>query len=482
MKCNKICLNIIGYLITIFLILGTILSETKPEVVDSFKSSIENTSIYQNHSGEIETFALIEYNRIFEADKYSVKVDLPILENKEVFGKIKTYVLEKGRNFLKCTYKVELADDEKLEFVVRHSEIDYDNIRAVYIIIFSSVDGKSISSEYRSYYYDKNTNEEVNLNYFLDTEESLEKLSEISLTYLEKYFKDNKKSIAYDEAKRITMPDINNFSNFVFCEEGLQLIFDSNQVEKLADDSIAITIPYKNLKGIIKSDYIKKYIKEEEKNEIITQAKRDLNQFNGKKLIAFTFDDGPSNATTNKLLDSLDKYNARVTFFVLGSRVKQYENSLKRAYSMGNQIGSHTYNHLNLLKLKDDEILKEVQNTNEAIEKIIGVKPTIMRPPYGNVNSNIRNISQMKTILWDVDPLDWKYRNAKNVYEEIMKTAHDGAIILLHDIYNTSIDGALMAMEELQKKGYAFVTIDEMCELKNITMNKTRSYYNFKQK
>ena len=198
----------------------------------------------------------------------------------------------------------------------------------------------------------------------------------------------------------------------------------------------------------------------------------------GKKLLAFTFDDGPSDGPTNKLLDNLDKYDARVTFFVLGSRVNTYSNTLKRAYEMGNQIGSHTYSHLNLFKLGDYDIMKEINSTNDAIESIIGIRPNKLRAPYGNTNAHIKELSNMYTILWDVDTEDWKYKDAEKIKENIVNHAHDGAIILLHDIYNTSVEGALLAMEEL-KDEYAFVTIDEMIELKGITLDKTKSYFNF---
>lgn len=207
--------------------------------------------------------------------------------------------------------------------------------------------------------------------------------------------------------------------------------------------------------------------------------KRDLKQFEGKKLLAFTFDDGPSNQSTNKLLDNLDKYNARVTFFVLGSRVAKYQNSLKRAYEMGNQIGSHTYSHSNLYKLEKNKIKEEMVKTNTEIKKLIGENVKLLRPPYGNIDLEMKKITNLYTILWDIDPKDWKYKDKERIANNIVKNAHDGGIVLLHDIYMTSVDGALLAMERLEKEGYAFVTIDEMVELKGITLDKNKTYFYF---
>lgn len=218
--------------------------------------------------------------------------------------------------------------------------------------------------------------------------------------------------------------------------------------------------------------------------EIIESIKipkaRDLKQFEGKKLIAFTFDDGPSNQSTNKLLDNLDKYNARVTFFVLGSRVSKYQDSLKRAYLMGNQIGSHTYSHSNLYRLKIEEVKEEMTKTNLAIKNITGEDVTLLRPPYGNIDTDMKKITDLYTILWDIDPKDWKYKDKEKIADNIVSNAHDGGIVLLHDIYLTSIDGALLAMERLEKEGYAFVTIEEMITLKGVAMDKEKTYFNFK--
>jgi len=207
---------------------------------------------------------------------------------------------------------------------------------------------------------------------------------------------------------------------------------------------------------------------------------RDINKFKNKKLIAFTFDDGPNSKTTNKLLDNLDKYNARVTFFVVGNRVKTYEDTLKRAYNMGNLIGSHTYNHKNLFELDDNQIVDEIKKTNDVIKEVTGSDTLYLRPPYGNTNKNIKNLVNMYNILWDLDTEDWKYKDKFKIAKYIIDNAHDGGIILLHDLYETSIDGALLAMEELSKNGYAFVTIEEMTTLKGITLNKTSNYFNIK--
>ena len=212
-----------------------------------------------------------------------------------------------------------------------------------------------------------------------------------------------------------------------------------------------------------------------------TGKTRDLSSFKGKKLIAITFDDGPAGAaSTGKLLDNLDKYNARVTFFVVGNRVANHASILKREYEMGNQVASHSFTHANLAKLSESGIKDELDKTNEAIKKVIGVEPTCIRPPYGSLNDTVKKAANMHIITWSIDTLDWKNKNADTVCNNIVSKAFDGAIVLLHDLYPTSVDGALKAMEILKDQGYAFVTVEEMAKLRGVEMNNTAVYNNFK--
>ena len=214
-----------------------------------------------------------------------------------------------------------------------------------------------------------------------------------------------------------------------------------------------------------------------------TQKKwvRELTQFKGKKLIAITFDDGPADEeSTGLLLDNLDKYNARVTFFVVGNRVAKYSSMLKREYEMGNQIGSHSYTHANLAKLSEDEIKDQIDKTNEAVKAVIGIEPNCMRPPYGSQNDTVKSTVKMPLITWSIDTLDWKNKNAETVCSNITEKAFDGAVVLLHDLYPTSVEGALNAMEILKEDGYAFVTIDELAQLRGVELKESKVYYNFK--
>jgi len=206
---------------------------------------------------------------------------------------------------------------------------------------------------------------------------------------------------------------------------------------------------------------------------------RTLEQLQGKKLIAFTFDDGPNNKTTIRLVEGMQKYNARATFFVVGNRVDKHKDALIKTYETCNQIGNHTYSHYSLKKKSTDVVVDEINNTSIAINNIIGEYPTVIRYPYGSSNEKIRKIGNLPTMYWSIDTLDWKYRDEERIANEIIENAEDGAIILLHDLYDTSVDGALLAMEQLSDE-YAFVTIEEMALIKQIELDSTKVYRKIK--
>lgn len=415
-----------------------------------------------------------ERNEIVEEKNYTLKIDYPKIDNKEIDEKVANYIKEKKEEFLKITEELKEETSIKTDLSITYTLKELFDYQALHISVYSYTGGAHYNKEEKSYYYNPKTGEEVNIEEFLE-DDKLQDLSNLAYYYTIKHYKDENKEYNEEWIKEGTSQDVSNFSYFDITEDGLKILFPTYQVGPYSDGEIEITIPEEDLEGIIKEEFL---TIEKEEIEIITPPKRDLSKYEGKKLLAFTFDDGPSDGPTNKLLDNLDKYDARVTFFVLGSRVNTYSNTLKRAYEMGNQIGSHTYSHLNLFKLGDYDIMKEINSTNDAIESIIGIRPNKLRAPYGNTNAHIKELSNMYTILWDVDTEDWKYKDAEKIKENIVNHAHDGAIILLHDIYNTSVEGALLAMEEL-KDEYAFVTIDEMIELKGITLDKTKSYFNF---
>lgn len=425
--------------------------------------------------------AFINHQRVFyekdENKNYIVEINYPKVKSKQLLAYTDDYIKNKKKEFKEEISMEEPLNSSKYEFKADYKITDNNNnILGLHLNINEYTGGAHYVRYDKSYYYNKESDEIVSLKDFLEKDTSLDKLANLSYYYVMKYSDDNNLNFDKEGVKEGLSFNLNNFEHFNFIDDGLEFIFPPYQVAYYAAGEIKIVIPYDELNGIIKN----KYLKYSKKNNIKQDNNRNLKEFSNKKLIAFTFDDGPSYIGTNKLLDNLDKYNARVTFFVLGSRVENYKDTLTKAYKMGNTIGNHTYSHSNLLKLDNYSVMDEIKKTNETIKNITGSETIYLRPPYGNINSDIKNISNMYTILWDLDTEDWKNKDKDRIADYIVSNAHDGSIVLLHDLYETSVDGALLAMERLEKEGYAFVTIDEMIKIKDIQLDINKNYYQIK--
>lgn len=441
------------------------LTKTGKIVLSIIIGSIFGCLLFSNNNKE--TLYLKE-----ETKNYTMEIKYPNINNKTLLVDAKAYINNKKKDFIKNTNEIDYNPEYKYDFKTSYEVSETDNTIGVHLTVYEFTGGAHYIREDKSYYYDKKENEEVNIMHFLENEDSLNRTSSLAYYYIMKYSKEN--NLEFDESwvKEGISNNPTNFEHFRFIDEGIEFLFPPYQVAYYAAGEVKIIIPYEELVGIVKEEYLRK----KENNDNKTKE-RNLKEFSDKKLLAFTFDDGPSYIATNKLLDNLDKYNARVTFFVMGNRVNDYKDTLKRAYNMGNLIGSHTYSHKNLPTISDYEIINEIKKTNNNIKDIIGENTLYLRPPYGNTNNNIKELSNMYTIMWDLDTEDWKYKDKDRIAKYIIDNAHDGGIVLLHDLYETSVDGALLAMEELSKEEYAFVTIEEMAKLKNINLDKKKSYY-----
>ena len=184
------------------------------------------------------------------------------------------------------------------------------------------------------------------------------------------------------------------------------------------------------------------------------------------KLVAFTFDDGPSHNTA-KIVDILKKYNATATFFVLGNKVEKYHKTIKYLNDNNMEIGNHTYTHILLTKLNEEKILKEIEDTQNAIYNQIGKYPYFFRPSYGTVSRKIKKTSPLPLVIWSLDTLDWKYHNSKKITNKILSKVKDGDIILMHDTYTATLNAVKEVIPKLKEMGYEIVSVNELFYYKN---------------
>ncbi len=181
-----------------------------------------------------------------------------------------------------------------------------------------------------------------------------------------------------------------------------------------------------------------------------------------EKKIAITFDDGPSPIYTVKLLDGLKERDVKATFFVLGMNAEKYPEIIERMQKEGHLVGNHTYSHIQLRSSNRQKFRDELIKTNEIISGITGEEVQYVRPPYGTWDKELEEELNMFPVLWNVDPNDWCTSSTDCVIRNITEKAKENSIILLHDCYQSSVDGALASIDILQERGFEFVTVEEL--------------------
>ena len=185
--------------------------------------------------------------------------------------------------------------------------------------------------------------------------------------------------------------------------------------------------------------------------------------------VALTFDDGPHPGTTDRLLDGLGERGARATFFLVGEEIAGREDLVRRMAAEGHQVGNHTWSHVRLSGRTAEETLEEVERTEAALEEILGPGSYWLRPPYGLVDQQAEAAVDVPMVKWSVDPRDWESRNTGQVVRAILSAVEPNSIILLHDLYPTSVEAALQVVDALQAEGYVFVTVEELLERNGVT-------------
>ena len=198
-----------------------------------------------------------------------------------------------------------------------------------------------------------------------------------------------------------------------------------------------------------------------------------------KKMVALTYDDGPS-IYTPRVLKTLKENNAVATFFVVGNRVPTYSDTVKKAHDMGCEIGNHTYEHKCLTRMSETEVRRQISRTNKNVKKVTGQTPVIMRPTGGATNANVKQWVGMPSIIWSIDTLDWKTRNADSTRRAVLNRVKDGDIVLMHDLYSATATASETIIPELVRRGYQLVTVSELAECRG-GMKETGAYYSFRK-
>ncbi len=188
----------------------------------------------------------------------------------------------------------------------------------------------------------------------------------------------------------------------------------------------------------------------------------------GEKYVALTFDDGPRRGTTDRLLDGLKERGAKATFFLIGKQIGDNSDLVARMAEEGHQVGNHTWSHQGLEGVPAAVAAGEVERTEAALKALLSGEKYWLRPPYGQVTAGAEGNFDVPMVKWSVDPRDWESRDAEKVTQAILENVKPNSIILLHDIYPTSVDAALKIVDQLQEEGYWFVTVEELLWLNGV--------------
>lgn len=197
------------------------------------------------------------------------------------------------------------------------------------------------------------------------------------------------------------------------------------------------------------------------------------------KTIAITFDDGPS-SFTDRLLDCLQENNAKATFFMVGQEISNFPDTVKKMNELGMELGNHTYSHIELTKLTQEEVSSEIGKTDQLLLDLTGQGASVVRPPFGSINDTVKAEVGTPMILWSVDTLDWETQDTEKIVQAVMDNAGDGEIILLHDIFKETVDAAEIFIPKLIEEGYALVTVHQLAEKHGIDLKTGIAYGSMK--
>ena len=198
------------------------------------------------------------------------------------------------------------------------------------------------------------------------------------------------------------------------------------------------------------------------------------------KYVALTFDDGPSGRFTRRLLEGLEDRDAKATFFLCGYRAKDYPKEARRIWKEDHEIAIHGYSHDSMCPMSADEVTKEIRSTAELLPE--GCHPLFLRPPGGSCGDGVTTAAAKDGLFvlnWSLDSKDWATRDVQTIVNNVVKKVKDGDVVLMHDMSDSSVTAALRIIDILSARGYRFVTVTELAQIKGAKLTPGTVYENF---
>ncbi|MBD3109346.1 polysaccharide deacetylase family protein [Bacillus sp. AGMB 02131] len=437
------------------------LSQTASEADKNVLVSVEESQI---PGIEIET-------EIGEYDEYKYALHFPRTESDTINIQIQKFIAEQRNQFIDLTKSAELGgnlfSELNIDFEITHISEPFLSI------VFTSnmnIPGTEQTSIIHTLNFNRKTNSVLNIEDLLSNDDSLEYLQKLSEKQLlqDEQMSELVRSNQLTDGISSVKPE--NYETFSLLDQSLNFYFNSEQFKNINVKTFNVALSYNSLSGIINSSFLQSiYQVASTETALLSETLSAENTLatldSNLKYVALTFDDGPHKDYTPQILDTLKKYNAKATFYILGNRASYYPDIVKRTYNEGHEIGNHTWSHSNLKSLSQETMMQEINSTSNEIAKITGKMPTTIRPPYGAYNAAVQEYVSMPIILWSVDTLDWKHRNSTQIKQEVQANVTNGSIVLMHDIHQATAEALEDVLISLTKQGYRFVTVSELLQL-----------------
>lgn len=397
-----------------------------------------------------------------------VSIEYPITENEKINRLISESIDKIDRDFQNTVLLATVFDKPMTETIGYQVTHNTSEALSIVVNIKQDMNGAHPASMTQFWTFDKKSGEVVSLADFTEqSDEAAEAIISAAKNSISQTIKQR-------QQPEIDLNEIINkeaLSNFIITNNGNSLAWPLGQASLLPSSygELTITVPISSVSKYLQNPTARKFANipkppEPKPEPAPAPAAPTPAPTTGNKVIALTFDDGPG-PYTEKLLDILDKYDAKATFFLIGSKVSARANTLRRMQSRGHQLGNHSWSHPELNKVSTEQLASEIDQTNNAIKQAVGTKPNIIRPPYGAFNRAVLEQFRqrgMSAVVWSVDTRDWADRNSEIVCSRAVAGARNGAVILMHDIHPTSVNAVPCILDSLKQQGYSFVTVQNL--------------------
>lgn len=397
-----------------------------------------------------------------------VSIEYPITENEKINRLISESIDKIDRDFQNTVLLATVFDKPMTETIGYQVTHNTSEALSIVINIKQDMNGAHPASMTQFWTFDKKSGEVVGLADFTEqSDEAAEAIISAAKNSISQIIKQR-------QQPEIDLNEIINkeaLSNFIITNNGNSLAWPLGQASLLPSSygELTITVPISSVSKYLQNPTARKLANipkppEPKPAPAPAPAAPTPAPTTGNKVIALTFDDGPG-PYTEKLLDILDKYDAKATFFLIGSKVSGQASVVRSIQARGHQLGNHSWSHPELNKVSAEQLANEIDQTNNAIKQAVGTKPNIIRPPYGAFNRAVLEQFRqrgMSAVVWSVDTRDWADRNSEIVCSRAVAGARNGAVILMHDIHPTSVNAVPCILNSLKQQGYSFVTVQNL--------------------